>query len=186
MNKQTLVERVVNILISRLNEGNKANKAAKNALIAGVGNKVFADRKGVDTSRSHWAGVEAILAPQRGQDEKKARNTALGRQYVAQHGFPKKKPQRKPENSSYDPRSEFIDRVVDTLIEGKKENKAAKRAFMRKKGEGSSTATYGTAKDKPGDVDVRRARRDLKLDAKDPDDAAHTAKRNRMIKVRGY
>jgi hypothetical protein len=117
MNKQALVERVVNILFSRLNEGNKANKAAKNKLIADVGNKVFADRKEVDTSRSHWAGVEAILAPQRGQDEKKARNTALGRQYVAQHGFPKKKPQRKPENSSYDPRSEFIGRTVDNLVE---------------------------------------------------------------------
>jgi hypothetical protein len=101
MNKQTLVERVVNILFSRLNERNKTNK--------------------------------------------------------------------------------------DSIIEGfvKAANKKAKRAFMRKKGEGSSTATYGTAKDKPGDVDVRRARRDLKLDAKDPDDAALTAKRNRERGIRG-
>jgi len=91
MNKQTLVERVVNILFNRLNERNKANQAAKNELIAGVGKKVFAARKGVDTSRSHWSGVEAILAPQPGQNEKVARNKALGRQYVAQHGFPKKK-----------------------------------------------------------------------------------------------
>jgi hypothetical protein len=80
------------------------------------------------------------------------------------------------------------DEAQDNIIEGlvKAANKMAKRNLMQKKGEDSSTATYGTAKDKPGDVDVRRARRDNKLDAKDPDDVAHTAKSNRMRKVRGY
>jgi hypothetical protein len=102
MNKQTLVERVVNILFSRLIERNKANK--------------------------------------------------------------------------------------DSIIEGlvKAANKAAKRKFMQGEGEGSSTTTYRTAKDKPGDVDLRRARRDDKLDAQDPYDVALTAKSNRMARIRGY
>ena len=91
---------------------------------------------------------------------------------------------RKERLAKVDRKDEAKDNIIEGLV--KAANKMAKRAFMQKKGEDSSTATYGTAKDKPGDVDVRRARRDNKLDAKDPDDVAHTAKSNRMRKVRGY
>ena len=84
----------------------------------------------------------------------------------------------------------LVERVVNILFsrlnERNKANKAAMRNFMRKKGEGSSTATYGTARDKPGDVDLRRARRDLKLGERDPYDVALTARSNRERAVRGH